>query len=110
MVLFVLMALVFAAVIGAFGVVIGAVVLLLRGIFWLVFLPIRIALSLVALPFILVALAIAAVAVVGASLLGALFVGLGVLVAGAVTLAFPLALVFGTCWFIARLMRRPAVV
>ena len=110
MFLIALMALVFAAVVGAFGVLIGTVALLFRGLLWIVFFPVRLVLSLVALPFVLVALAIAAIAVVGASLLGAVFVGLGVLVAGAVTLALPLAVVFGVCWLIARLMRRPAVI
>ena len=107
MFLIALMALVFAAVVGAFGVVVGTVALLLRGVLWIVFFPIRLALSLIALPFVLVALAIAAIAVVGVSLLGAVFVGLGVLAAGALTLALPLALVFGVCWLIARLVRRP---
>lgn len=109
MFLIALMALVFAAVIGAFGVVIGTAALLLRGIFWVVFFPIRLAFSLIALPFVLVALAIAAVAIVGVSLVGALFVGLGVLVAGALTFALPLALVFGACWLVARLLRGPVV-
>jgi hypothetical protein len=107
MVVFVLMALVFAAVVAAAGVVLGTLALLVRAALWVVFFPIRLLFSLVAVPFILGGLALAVVAVVGVSLLGALFVGLGVLLAAALSVAVPLALVFGACWLIARLIRGP---
>ena len=110
MVLLVLMALVFAAVVAAAGVVLGTLALLFRAVLWVVFFPIRVLFSLVALPFLLGGLALMVLVVVGASLLGALFVGLGVLLAAALSLVVPLALVFGACWLVARLMRRPAVV
>ena len=48
-------------------------------------------------------------AVVGVSLLGAVFVGLGVLVAASLSVVVPLALVFGACWLVAKLLRRPTI-
>ncbi len=110
MILFVLTALVFAAVVAAAGVVLGTLALVVRAVLWVVFFPIRLLFSLVALPFLLGGLALFVLFVVGASLLGALFVGLGVLLAAALSAALPLALVFGAVWLVARLMRRPAVV
>jgi hypothetical protein len=109
MVVFVLMALVFAAVVAAAGVVFGTLALLLRAALWVVFFPIRLLFSLVAVPFVLGGLALAVLAVVALSVVGALFVGLGVLLAAGLSVAVPLALVFGACWLIARLIRRPAV-
>ena len=110
MVVLVLMALVFAAIVAAGGVVLGTLALLLRAALWVVFFPIRLLFSLLAVPFVLGGLALVILAVVGVSLLGALFVGLGVLLAAALSVAVPLALVFGACWLVARLIRRPAVV
>jgi hypothetical protein len=110
MVVFVLMALVFAAVVAAAGVVFGTLALLLRAALWVVFFPIRLLFSLVAVPFVLGGLALAVLAVVALSVVGALFVGLGVLLAAGLSVAVPLALVFGACWLIARLIRRPAVI
>jgi hypothetical protein len=110
MVVFALMALVFAAVVAAAGVVLGTLALVLRAALWVVFFPIRLLFSLVAVPFVLGGLALMVLAVVGVSLLGALFVGLGVLLAAALSVAVPLALVFGACWLVARLLRRPALV
>jgi hypothetical protein len=110
MIVLVLMALVFAAIVAAGGVVLGTLALLVRAALWVVFFPIRLLFSLLALPFFLGGLALMVLAVVGVSLLGALFVGLGVLLAAVLSLAVPLALVFGACWLVARLMRRPAVV
>jgi hypothetical protein len=109
-VVFALMALVFAAVVAAAGVVLGTLALVLRAALWVVFFPIRLLFSLVAVPFVLGGLALMVLAVVGVSLLGALFVGLGVLLAAALSVAVPLALVFGACWLVARLLRRPALV
>jgi hypothetical protein len=109
MIIFVLLALVFAAVVAAAGVVIGTLALALRAVVWIVFFPIRLIFSFLALPILLGGLALMVVAVVGASILGALFVGLGVLLAAAFSVALPLGLVFGACWLIARLMRRPAL-
>jgi hypothetical protein len=108
MIVLVFMALVVAAVVAGLGVVLGTAALLLRGLFFLILFPIRLVLSLVALPFILVGVALMIVAVVGASLVGALFVGLGVLLAAAMSVVVPLGLVFGACWLIARMIRRPA--
>jgi hypothetical protein len=110
MVVLVLMALVFAAVVAAAGVVLGTLALVLRAALWVVFFPIRLLFSLVAVPFVLGGLALMVLAVVGVSLVGALFVGLGVLLAAGLSLVLPLALVFGVCWLIAHLIRRPAVV
>jgi hypothetical protein len=110
MIVLVLMALVFAAIVAAGGVVLGTLALLVRAALWVVFFPIRLLFSLLALPFILGGLAVMVLAVVGVSLLGALFMGLGVLLAAALSAAIPLLLVFGACWLVARLIRRPAVV
>jgi hypothetical protein len=110
MIVLVLMALVFAAIVAAGGVVLGTLALLLRAAFWVVFFPIRLLVSLFAVPFVLGGLALIVVAVVGISLLGALFVGMGVLLAAVLSAALPLALVFGACWLVARLLRRPAVI
>jgi len=110
MIVLVLMALVFAAIVAAGGVVLGTLALLFRAALWIVFFPIRLLFSLLAVPFVLGGLALMVLAVVGVSLLGALFVGLGVLLAAALSVALPLALVFGACWLVARLIRRPAVV
>jgi hypothetical protein len=110
MIVLVLMALVFAAIVAAGGVVLGTLALLVRAALWVVFFPIRLLFSLLAVPFVLGGLALMVLAVVGVSLLGALFVGLGVLLAAALSVAIPLALVFGACWLVARLLRRPAVV
>lgn len=110
MVVLVLMALVFAAVVAAAGVVLGTLALVVRAALWVVFFPIRLLFSLVAVPFLLGGLALMIIGVVGVSLLGALFVGLGVLLAAGLSVALPLALVFGACWLVARLIRRPAVV
>jgi hypothetical protein len=110
MVVFVLMALVFAAVVAAAGVVLGTLALLVRAALWVVFFPIRLLFSLVAVPFVLGGLALVVLAILAVSLMGALFVGLGVLLAAGLSVAVPLALVFGACWLIARLIRRPAVI
>ena len=110
MIVLVLMALVFAAIVAAGGVVLGTLALVLRAALWVVFFPIRLLFSLLAVPFVLGGLALMVLAVVGVSLLGALFVGLGVLLAAALSAVLPLALVFGACWLVARLIRRPAVV
>jgi len=110
MIVLVLMALVFAAIVAAGGLVLGTLALLVRAAFWVVFFPIRLLFSLLAVPFVLGGLALMVLAVVGVSLLGALFVGLGVLLAAALSAVLPLVLVFGACWLVARLLRRPAVV
>jgi hypothetical protein len=110
MIVLVLMALVFAAIVAAGGVVLGTLALLLRAALWVVFFPIRLLVSLLAVPFVLGGLALIVIAVVGMSLLGALFVGLGVLLAAVLSAVLPLALVFGACWLVAKLIRRPAVV
>jgi hypothetical protein len=81
MVVFVLMALVFAAVVAAAGVVLGTLALLVRAALWVVFFPIRLLFSLVAVPFVLGGLALVVLAILAVSLMGALFVGLGVLLA-----------------------------
>jgi hypothetical protein len=96
--------------VAAGGVVLGTLALLLRASLWVVFFPIRLLVSLLAVPFVLGGLALMVIAVVGVSLLGALFVGLGVLLAAVLSAALPLALVFGACWLVAKLIRRPAVV
>lgn len=108
MILFVLLALVLAAAVAGVGVVLGAAALLLRGLFWFILLPIRLVLSFVALPLVLGVLALAALSVIGVLIVGALFVSLGVLLGALVSAALPLALVFGACWLVARLVRRPA--
>jgi hypothetical protein len=110
MVFFVFMAAVFAAVVAGAGVVLGTLALVLRAALWVAFFPIRLLFSLAVVPFLLGGLALLVLGVVGVSLVGALFVGLGVLVAAVFSLAAPLLLVFGACWLVARMMRRPAVV
>jgi hypothetical protein len=110
MVVLALMALVFAAVVAAAGVVLGTLALVLRAALWVVFFPIRLLFSLVAAPFVLAGVALMVLGVLGVALVGTLFVGLGVLLAAALSVALPLALVFGGCWLIARLVRRPAAV
>jgi hypothetical protein len=102
MILFVMLGLMFAAVFAAAGVVVGTLALAFRAALWLVLFPFRVVFSLIALPLMLVG-------IVGAALVGALFVGLGVLVAAALSVALPLGLIFGACWLIARAMRGPAV-
>jgi hypothetical protein len=109
MIVLLFMALVVAAVVAGLGVVLGTAALLIRGLIFLILLPFRLVFSLIALPFLLGGLALLVVGVVGASLLGALFVGLGVLMAAALSVVVPLGLVFGACWLIARMIRRPAV-
>jgi hypothetical protein len=110
MVVFVLMALVLAAVVAAAGVVLGTLALLVRAALWVLFFPIRLLFSLVAVPFVLGGLALVILAILAVSLMGALFVALGVLLAAGLSVVVPLALVFGACWLIARLIRRPALI
>lgn len=108
MIVFVLLALVLAAAVAGVGVILGALALLVRGLFWFILFPIRLVLSFIALPLVLGVLVLAALSVIGVTILGALFVGLGLVLGALVSAALPLALVFGACWLVARLVRRPA--
>jgi hypothetical protein len=105
MIVLLALALLAAAVFATLGIVVGAAALLIRGIFWLVFLPFRLLFSFVALPVFLGGIALFVLGVVGFSVIGALLVTAAALAAAAISLLMPVALVAGVIWLIARALR-----
>jgi hypothetical protein len=95
-----------AAIVAVIGIVIGSLALLIRGVLWLVLLPFRLLFGLAIVPFILGGIALTVLVVVGFAVFGALFVTAGVLLAAAISLLLPVALVAGVIWLIAKLAHR----
>lgn len=96
--------------------IVGMVGAVLKLVFWLVFLPIRIAMKLIALPFL--AIGVFLKVIVGVLLLPVLAIGgvIGILGLGMVALMavllplLPVALAGLAVWGLVRLLARPAVV